>query len=178
MKKIISFIFAIVMVFALSACNEQSVSFQDSLYDFLMGLNKSHFSMTEFVGGYVKGEKPYIQTIPYNGVIPLKLNDFTAEDYLRHNMEFWSEKQMQIPEEQLKEYIEKAESLAKDNENFITLIFSQNNKIFRKESIDNRLISFDNILGINLYTGYVLIDEKIINDDGTVRFVLRYTASA
>ena len=110
----------------------------------------------------------------------MKLDDFT-DDYLEHTFEMWENGRnagfSPEPQEYIDETISKAEKLAKDNENYVTLIFSKDGRIVRKESIDSRKISFDKILGMDFFGAHLFIDEEVVNEYGSKCFVLRATTS-
>ena len=166
-------ILAIVIVFASFACANESVPLEDRMYNFLNGLEDNYFSITQLE--YEKGKNEY------DSVVPLKLNDFTTDEYLEHVYEMWERSDKRgfssIPQEHIDKTVSNAKELAKDNENYVTLIFSKDGKIVRKESIDSRKISFDKILGMNFFGAYLFIDEEVVNDDGSICYVLRATAS-
>ena len=192
MKKVLIFVLAAVMVFGLSACNffaqapltyPTTMSFQDRMYEFLMETNKGEYGKVS--GDSINGTYKLYFTMDsievaygaYDGVFPSKLNDFTADEYLKHCFEAWENGRKAgftpIPQEDIDKEVSRAESIAKDNENFVTLIFTKGDKIVRKESIDNRLISFDEFLGLDIQP-FGIIADKIVDEDGTVRFKLHY----
>jgi|GEM_PF-4487251 len=162
-------ILAIVIVFASFACANESIPFEDRMYSFLNGLEDNYFSITQLE--YEKGKNEY------DSVVPLKLNDFTTDEYLKHVYEMWERSDNRgissILQEHIDETVSMAEELVKDNENYVMLIFSKDGKIVRKESIDNRKISFDKILGMDLFSAYFFIDEEVVNEDGSICYVLK-----